>query len=28
VCRAAGVEPVDVHRLRWSRRNLREAARP
>jgi hypothetical protein len=27
VCRAAGVEPLEVHRLRWSRRNLREAAR-
>jgi hypothetical protein len=27
VCRAAGVEAVDVHRLRWSRRTLREAAR-
>ena len=27
VCRAAGVEPLEVHRLRWSRHNLREAAR-
>jgi hypothetical protein len=27
VCRAAGIEPPDVHRLRWSRRSLREADR-
>jgi hypothetical protein len=27
ICGAAGVEPLEVHRLHWSRRTLREAAR-